>query len=80
MLWEASVLKNLAVEGKARLSLARTGSEVSSETAAQGAAFLSEATAPPAGPDSQESNLAQEPRPASFPGLEEGTAGTAAAH
>lgn len=50
--WEAPVLKDLAVEGKARLSLARTGSEVSSEMAGQGAAFRSKATAPPAAPDS----------------------------
>lgn len=33
MPWEAQVLKDLALEGKARLDLAKTGSEVSSEMA-----------------------------------------------
>lgn len=33
MPWEAQVLKDLALEGKAKLDLARTGSEVSSEVA-----------------------------------------------
>lgn len=68
------------MEGKARLSLARTDSEVSSEMAGQGAAFHSKAAAPPAAPDSLESNLEGEPRPASPQVREERTAGIAAAH
>lgn len=72
--------RDLAAEGKAKLPLARMGSEVCSELASEGAAFLSEAAVPPAVPESLESSLAPGPRLAGYPGWEEGTAGTAGGH